>query len=311
MGKHVSVLLNEAVSLLRVKENGIYVDLTLGRAGHSSAILSLLPYGHLYSFDLDEEAIKESEPRLKEIGDNFTLIHSNFANAKEKLLELGVNKVDGVLMDLGVSSPQFDEEERGFSYRNDGPLDMRMDQSNPLSAEVIVNTYPYEDLLRIFSRYGEDPDSKAVAKAIIKAREKSPILTTFELVDLIKKSKPAWRLRQKGHPAKQIFQALRIETNGEMQNLEKALKDMPNMLNVDGRFVVISFQSLEDRLVKDSFRSLTEISGTRFGPESITLGAKPKFVSLTRHPILPSNKEMEENHRSKSAKLRAILRKEE
>ena len=311
MGKHVSVLLDEAISLLNVKDGGIYADLTLGRGGHSSTILSKIPHGHLYSFDLDEEAIEESRPRLEKIGSNFTLIHSNFAFAKEQLAERGVTHLDGVLMDLGVSSPQFDEGERGFSYRSDGPLDMRMDQSASKSAATIVNSYPYEDLVRIFARYGEDPDSKAVAKAICKEREITPIKTTFELVELIKKSKPAWRLRQKGHPAKQIFQALRIETNGELDNLEKALKDIPDLLNVGGRFVIISFQSLEDRLVKDSFRALSEVEGTRFGPEAMKIDNGAKFISLTRHPILPSEQEQEENHRSKSAKLRAVERKED
>lgn len=311
MGKHVSVLLEEAVSLLRVKDDGVYVDLTLGRAGHSSAILALLPYGHLYSFDMDEEAIEESRPKLKQIGDNFTLIHSNFAYVKEKLKELGINKVDGVLMDLGVSSPQFDEKERGFSYRNDGPLDMRMDQTKEFSAKDIVNNYSYEELVKIFYRYGEDPDSKSVAKEIIKCREVAPIETTFQLVDIIKRSKPAWRLRQKGHPAKQIFQALRIETNGEMNNLEKALLDVPSMLNGEGRFVAITFQSLEDRLVKDAFRSLTETKGTRSGPESLLLGEVPEFITLTKHPIVASLLEQKENPRSRSAKLRAIVKKED
>lgn len=309
--KHISVLLSEAISLLNVRDGGVYVDLTLGRGGHSSAILQKIPNGHLYSFDLDEEAIKESEPRLRKIGNNFTLIHSNFAYAKEQLAAFGVKKIDGALMDLGVSSPQFDEEERGFSYRNNGLLDMRMDRSNALTASTIVNTYPYESLVRIFARYGEDPDSKMVAKNIIREREKTPIETTFQLVDIIKKSKPAWRLKQKGHPAKQIFQALRIETNGELNNLEKALEDIPSLLLPKGRLVIISFQSLEDRIVKDCFRSLSEVRGSRSGPESMELGKGSEFVTLTKHPILPSEEEQEMNHRSKSAKLRAIERKEE
>ncbi len=309
--KHISVLLHEAVSLLNVRDGGVYVDLTLGRGGHSSAILQQIPHGHLYAFDLDEEAIKESEPRLRKIGDNFTLIHSNFAYVKEQLAAYHVNKINGALMDLGVSSPQFDEEERGFSYRNNGLLDMRMDRSGTLTAATIVNTYPYESLARIFTRYGEDPDSKMVAKNIVKEREKTPIETTFQLVDIIKKSKPAWRLNQKGHPAKQIFQALRIETNGELNNLEKALEDIPSLLLPGGRLVVISFQSLEDRIVKDDFRSLCEVRGTRTGPESIKIGGQSEFKMLTKHPVLPSEEEQEMNHRSKSAKLRAIERKEE
>ncbi len=310
MEKHVSVLLNEAVSLLNVKDGGVYLDLTLGRGGHSALILKNNPHGHLYSFDLDEEAIEESRERLAEIGDNFTLIHSNFAYAKERMAGLGIEKIDGALLDLGVSSPQFDEGERGFSYRKDAPLDMRMDRSKSLNAEKIVNTYAYGDLVRIFFEYGEDKDAKAVAKAIVKAREIAPIKSTLELVEIIKKSKPAYRLRQTGHPAKQIFQALRIETNGELDNLRKALDDLPTMLKEGGRIAVISFQSLEDRIVKDKFRSLSECEGSRSGPESIKLEEESEFANLTRHPICPSEEEISENHRAKSAKLRAIERKE-
>ncbi len=309
MGKHVSVLLNEAVSLLNVKNGGVYLDLTLGRAGHSSLILSSLKEGHLYSFDLDEEAIEESKPKLEAIGTNFTIVHSNFAYAKEKMAELGINQIDGALMDLGVSSPQFDEGERGFSYQNDGPLDMRMDQSSLKSARTIVNTYSYEDLLRVFYKYGEDPDSKAIAKAICKRRETRPIETTFELVDIIKSAKPAFRLRQKGHPAKQIFQALRVETNDELNSLSKALDDIPTLLKKGGRFVVISFQSLEDRLVKEKFRSLSEVVGTRNGPDALKVNKEAEFKTITKHPIVPSDEEIDSNHRSKSAKMRALERR--
>lgn len=309
MGKHFSVLLNEAVSLLNVKSDGVYLDLTLGRAGHSSLILSSLKEGHLYSFDLDEEAIEESQPKLEAIGTNFTIIHSNFAYAKEKMAELGISEIDGALMDLGVSSPQFDEGERGFSYQNDGPLDMRMDQSSPKSAKTIVNTYSYEDLLRVFYKYGEDPDSKAIAKAIRKQREIKPIETTFELVDIIKSAKPAFRLRQKGHPAKQIFQALRVETNDELNSLSKALDDIPTILKKGGRFVVISFQSLEDRLVKEKFRSLSEVVGTRNGPDALKVTKEAEFKTITKHPIVPSSEEIDSNHRSKSAKMRALERR--
>ncbi len=310
MEKHISVLLKEAISLLNIRDGGIYLDLTLGRGGHSSEILKANPHGHLYAFDLDDEAIAESKARLSATWSNFTLIHSNFAYAKERMAELGIDKIDGVLMDLGVSSPQFDEGERGFSYRMDAPLDMRMDRSNPLSAAKIVNEYPYEDLVRIFFKYGEDKDAKAVAKNIIKEREKKPIETTLELVDIIKRSKPAYRLREAGHPAKQIFQALRIETNGELANLEKVLDDLPSLMNEKGRIVVISFQSLEDRIVKDKFRALSEREGARNGPESMKIGEEAPFINLTKHPILPSEEEIENNHRAKSAKLRAVERKE-
>lgn len=310
MGEHVSVLLKESINLLNVKGNGIYVDLTLGRGGHSAAILSKLDTGHLYSFDLDNEAIDESRNKLASISDKFTLIHANFATAKEKLSELGINKIDGIIMDLGVSSPQFDEKERGFSYRYDGPLDMRMDKNAKLSAKEIVNTYCYEDLVRIFFKYGEDKDSKLVAKAIIKSRDVAPINTTLQLVDIICKSKSKRSLNEKGHPAKQIFQALRIETNKELDNLEQALIDMPTLLKDGGRMVVITFHSLEDRLVKDAFRNLTERKGSRYGPQSIMLDDEPNYISLTKHIIVPSNEEIETNHRAKSAKCRAIERKE-
>lgn len=311
MGTHVSVLLHESIQLLNIKDGGTYVDLTLGRGGHSSLILEAIPHGHLYAFDIDEEAIKESAPRLEKIGSNFTIIRENFANAKDALLNRGVTSVDGVLMDLGVSSPQFDEEERGFSYRFDGPLDMRMDQRNELTAEKIVNTYSYQDLKRIFKEYGEDPASALVAKGICKEREKSPITDAGRLVEIIKASKPSYLLAKKGHPAKQIFQALRIEVNHELDSLKKALDEMPTMLDENGVMAVISFQSLEDRLVKDKFRSLTRIEGTRVGPDAFKADEEAAYIDLTVHPILPSEEEMESNHRAKSAKLRAIRKKGE
>lgn len=307
MPEHYSVMLNEAIELLSIKDGGIYVDLTLGRGGHSSEILKRIPNGKLYSFDIDEEAVEKSKDRLSSIGNNFEIVLRNFGFAEEELKKRGIDRVDGILMDLGVSSPQFDEAERGFSYRFDGPLDMRMDQSNPLTAEKIVNTYSYEDLKNVFKEYGEDPDSAKVAKLICIEREKKPITTTSELVEIIKKAKPAKSLSKKGHPAKQIFQALRIEVNDELGMLKKALNEMPNMLAPNGVMAVITFHSLEDRLVKKAFRSLTVVEGSRHAPFEEEKEAD--YIDLTRHPIIPTEKELEENHRSASAKLRGIKRK--
>ena len=211
--EHISVLLDEAIDMLKIKPDGIYVDCTLGRGGHSSEILKRIPHGHLYAFDLDQSAIDESRKRLEAIGSNFTLIHAPFEEFNAKLDELGVGQVDGILMDLGVSSPQFDDPTRGFSYRYDARLDMRMDQSQDLDAQKIVNTYPKEELLRVLREYGEEPNAGRIASAIVKAREEKPIETTFELVDLIKSALPAAVLRKKGHPAKKTFQALRMEVN--------------------------------------------------------------------------------------------------
>ena len=225
MMKHTSVLLQECIDSLVIKPNGIYVDGTLGRAGHSSEILKRIPNGHLYCFDKDQQAILESEGRLAAIGSNFTIIHAGFKNLKSELQNRGVDEIDGLLLDLGVSSPQFDEASRGFSYRYDAPLDMRMDQSQPLSAYEVVNTYEFNELMRIFYRYGEDSFAKQVARKIEQARSVKPIETTFELVDIIKSAYPAKVLNSKGHPAKKIFQAIRIEVNDELSELETVLED--------------------------------------------------------------------------------------
>lgn len=310
MSSHQSVLLQESLDLLSVKKEGIYVDLTLGRGGHSSAILSSLTSGHLYAFDLDETAIKESEERLRAIGNNFTLIHDNFKNLKEDLASRGVTHIDGLLMDLGVSSPQFDVAERGFSYKEEAPLDMRMDVSSPFSAKDIVNTYSLNELTRIFREYGEDNDAYAVSKLIVKEREKKEIVTTTELVEIIKRAKGSKTLAKKGHPAKQIFQALRIETNGELDSLKKVLQDFPPLMNAGGVVVAISFHSLEDRLVKVAFKDLTVIEGNR-NEELPLINEEAPFIALTKKPITASEKELAENHRAASAKLRAIKRKGE
>lgn len=310
MSGHISVLLHESLDLLSVKKEGTYVDLTLGRGGHSSAILSSLTTGRLYAFDLDETAIKESEERLRAIGNNFTLIHDNFSNLKEDLASKGVTHIDGLLMDLGVSSPQFDVAERGFSYKEEAPLDMRMDVSKPFSAKDIVNTYSLQELTRIFREYGEDKDAYAVSKLIVKEREKKEIVTTTELVEIIKRAKGSKTLAKKGHPAKQIFQALRIETNGELDSLKKVLEDFPPLMNEGGVAVAISFHSLEDRLVKNAFRELTVIEGNR-NEELPSASEEAPFISLTKKPITASEEELAENHRAVSAKLRAIKRKGE
>lgn len=310
MPGHISVLLPESIAYLGVQDGGTYADLTLGRGGTSSAILKKIPHGRLYSFDLDEEALESSKDRLNAIGTNYELIHANFKTFKQELLARGVTQLNGLTADLGVSSPQFDEGERGFSYKEEAPLDMRMDLRNTLTAERIVNTYSERDLIRIFARYGEDPDSARVAKAIVRERANRPIITTTELVELIKEAKPITSLLKKGHPAKQIFQALRIEVNGELDNLQQALEDFDSMMAPGGRVVFISFQSLEDRLVKEKFHSLCVVEGDRHAPairpEEVQ---QAPYLSLTKKPVEPSEEEKENNHRATSAKLRAIQKK--
>lgn len=307
--EHKSVLLKEAIEGLNIKEDGIYVDATLGRAGHSSEILKRLKNGKLYCFDQDKEAIDYSFKKLASISSNFEIIYSNFKNMKEELNKRGVEKIDGVLFDLGVSSPQFDEDYRGFSYRFDALLDMRMNQENLLTAKKIVNTYPLEKLVKIFKEYGEEKYSYSIAKTIVKAREVKEIETTFELVDLIKKSLPKKELFKDKHPAKKIFQALRIEVNDELEVLKIALNDSIKLLKKDGRIVVITFHSLEDRIVKNIFKEVSFIKGDRKNdyllPNELK---KAEFELVNKKVITPSNIEIEENRRSKSAKLR-ILKK--
>ncbi len=310
MGYHYSVLLKESIDILNLKKDGIYIDLTLGRGGTSANILRHLQEGHLYSFDMDQEAISESEGRLKEISGNFTIIKSNFAYFVTKLKELGIAEVDGITADLGVSSPQFDEAERGFSYREDAELDMRMDKDNPLTAKIIVNTYPFEKLLRIFKDYGEDLFSYQIAKEIVKQRQIKEISTTTELVELIKSVKPAKELAKKGHPAKQIFQALRIETNGELTNLRQMLDSFDEILKPGGRVAIITFQSLEDRMVKEKFKELSIVEGSREGPDLLPGEIKEApYRLINKKPIVASDEEIKENHRSKPAKLRCIEKK--
>lgn len=307
MEKHIPVLLNETIDLLQIKKDGVYLDLTLGRGGHSSEILKKLNgTGLLIGVDQDITAIEESEPRLSKINSNFKLIKSNFKDLDKVLEQLNIQSVDGILMDLGVSSPQFDDGKRGFSYNFDAKLDMRMDQSQDLNAEKIVNNYSLQDLTRIFKEYGEDKYSYQIAKEIVKEREKKPIESTFELVDIIKKSKPERELKKVGHPAKQVFQALRIEVNHELDFLKEALDKALKVLNHKGRLVVITFHSLEDRIVKNCFKRVAVIEGDRF--DLPLMKKAPDYTLINKKVIVANEKEINENRRSKSAKCRAIER---
>ena len=308
MGKHVPVLLKETITGLNIKPDGIYVDLTLGRGGHSGEILKKLQKGHLYGVDQDEVAIEESRRYLETISNNFTLIHKNFSHLDEILEENQVEYVDGILMDLGVSSPQFDEGDRGFSYREDARLDMRMDQRNPLTAYDIVNSYSLDEIFRILRDYGEEKFAYSIAKNIVKARETKPIETTFQLVEIIKKSKPMKELAKAGHPAKQSFQALRIAVNDELNVLTIALnKALKALRPHGGRLAVITFHSLEDRIVKNVFKDAAVSEGNRY--DIPVLIKEKEYQLITRKPIVANEEELELNHRSISAKLRIIERK--
>lgn len=302
---HYSVMLNETIEQLNIKPDGIYLDGTLGGAGHSSVIAGKLTTGHLYGVDQDAAAIEAASERLKPFGDRVTVIRNNYCNAVSELEERGVKEVDGILLDLGVSSYQLDTEDRGFSYRYDAPLDMRMDQRQALTASDIVNGYSENELFRIIRDYGEDRFAKNIAKHIAAARKQNPIRTTFELNEIIKAAIPA-KMRQNGHPSKQTFQALRIECNQELRVLEESLDKMIGMLADGGRFCIITFHSLEDRIVKSAFRK--NENPCECPPEFpvCVCGKKSQGTVITRKPILPSEKELEENSRSKSAKLRVF-----
>ncbi|TJY09566.1 16S rRNA (cytosine(1402)-N(4))-methyltransferase RsmH [Lentilactobacillus buchneri] len=308
--KHVTVLLNEAVKGLNINPDGTYVDATLGGGGHTTKILEQLTNGHLYSFDQDEEAIAYNRQHLAEYieAGKLTLIHDNFRHLKSALQNVDVSGIDGIVYDLGVSSPQFDEAGRGFSYRFDARLDMRMDQDNPIDAWKIVNEWPYEKLARIFYRYGEEKFAKSIARRIETVRREHPIDTTNDLVEVIKEGIPAAARRHGGHPAKKVFQAVRIAVNDELSALEDSLEQALDLLNVNGRISVITFQSLEDRLVKTMFKEKTSLPELPPNLPIIPEGIKPKFKSITRKPIVPTEAELEENHRSHSAKLRIIER---
>ncbi|GGC98575.1 16S rRNA (cytosine(1402)-N(4))-methyltransferase RsmH [Enterococcus wangshanyuanii] len=305
--QHYTVLLKETVDGLQVKEDGIYVDCTLGGAGHSEYLLSKLSeQGHLYAFDQDQNALDFAAQRLRQYVDKgmVTFIKSNFRHLKEKLAEQGIDHVDGILYDLGVSSPQLDEAERGFSYHQDAPLDMRMDQEAELSAYNVVNEYSYNELVKIFFRYGEEKFSKQVAREIERVRAKEPIQTTGELVEIIKAAIPAPARRKGGHPAKRIFQAIRIAVNDELSVVEESLEQAIALLNKNGRISVITFHSLEDRIVKTMFKEYSTIQDLPPGIPVVPEEFQPELKVITRKPILPGETELAENNRSRSAKLR-------
>ena len=300
---HKSVLLKESIDFLNVKEDGVYVDATLGFGGHSLEILKRNKKGFLFAFDQDSEAITYSIERLRDYH-NFKIIKSNFVNMKECLLKEGITSVDGILFDIGVSSMQLDEDYRGFSYHNDAKLDMRMDTEQDLSAYTVVNNYKYEDLVRILRDYGEEKYANSIAKNIVKDREIKPIETTLELVEIIKKSMPAKELRN-GHPARKTFQAIRIEVNHELEVLESALIQALDLIKVNGRICVITFHSLEDRIVKNTFKKYSEIDSKfaklPFVPEEYL----PKYKVVCKG-ITASDEELEDNNRARSARLRVI-----
>ena len=304
MFKHYSVLLEEAVEGLNIKEDGIYVDCTLGGAGHSLEILKKLTTGKLYAFDQDNVALENAKIKLSEYADKVVFIKSNFENLKEKLAEQNVYEVDGVLYDLGVSSPQLDTPERGFSYNYDTRLDMRMDTDASMSAYEVVNEYSYHDLVRIFYRYGEEKFSKQIARNIEKKRELVPIETTFQLVDIIKESIPAAKRRTGGHPAKRVFQAIRIAVNNELSVFENSLEQAIDIVKVGGRISVITFHSLEDRICKQIFNSYAKNKDIPKNLPVLPEESLSKLKLITRKPICPSERELEENNRSRSAKLR-------
>lgn len=302
---HYSVMLEETIENLNIKPDGIYVDGTLGGGGHAFHVCKNLKNGHFYGIDQDDAAITAASERLAVYGDMVTVIRDNYCNAKAALKELGVEKVDGFVLDLGVSSYQLDTEERGFSYRFDADLDMRMDRRQTLTAKDIVNQYSEMDLFRIIRDYGEDNFAKNIAKHIVKARQIKEIQTTGELNEIIKAAIPA-KMRQNGHPSKKTFQAIRIECNRELEVLREALDDLIELLNPGGRLCIITFHSLEDRIVKTAFKN--KENPCTCPPEFpvCVCGKRPEGRVISKKPILPSEEELEANSRSKSAKLRVF-----
>lgn len=301
---HVSVLLDECIEGLNIKPDGIYVDGTLGGAGHSYHIAEKLTTGRLIGIDRDPVALKAAGERLSPFADRVTLVHSNFCRMGQVLQELGISGVDGILLDLGVSSPQLDDGSRGFSYMTDAPLDMRMDNGDALSADTVVNTWSYEELKRILYDYGEERYAPAIAAAIVRKREIFPIRTTLELVDVIRSAMPPAALREKQHPAKRTFQAIRIAVNDELNSVSKAMDAAIPCLNSGGRLAVITFHSLEDRIVKNAMAAAAK--GCICPPEFpvCVCGRKPQVTVLTRKPIVSGEEELERNPRARSAKLR-------
>ena len=307
---HVSVLLDECIENLNIKEDGVYVDCTMGGAGHSKEIVKRLSDKGLFiGFDQDKNAISTAKERLSEYSDRVKFVHSNFENIKEELEKLGINKIDGVLADLGVSSHQLDEADRGFSYMHDAPLDMRMDIRQSFSAYDVVNTYSEEDLARIIRDYGEDNWAKRIAKFIVEERQNKPIENTGELVEVIKKAIPKKARIDGPHPAKRTFQAIRIEVNNELGVINKMIRDAVSMMNKGGRVCIITFHSLEDRIVKNEFK---ELSLSCICPPALPICQCDKVSEvkvITRKPILPSDEEIEMNPRARSAKLRVVEKK--
>ena len=299
---HVTVLLNETVDSLNVKEGGIYADFTLGGGGHTSLILKR--GGHVVGIDRDITAIENARKRFH--GQNFTPVHDNFSNIKNIALNLGIDKFDGIIADLGVSSPQLDDASRGFSYMQDAPLDMRMDNRDSLTAKDVVNSYSSEELFRIISTYGEERWASRIVNFIIQERSKKSIDTTFELVDIIKAAIPLSARKDGPHPAKRTFQAIRIEVNGELKILEQAARDGAELLKKGGRMSVITFHSLEDRIIKTTFASLEKGCICPKDFPVCVCGNKPMVKSVTRKPLVPTEKELEENPRARSSKLRSI-----
>ncbi len=301
---HVPVLLKECLDALAIKPDGVYVDGTLGRAGHSLEIVKRLTTGRLIGIDRDETAIAAAQERLADYMDRVTLVHSNFDRIGDILAELHIDGADGMLFDLGVSSPQLDDAERGFSYMHDAPLDMRMDRTAYLTAREVVNGWSYEELRRILFEYGEERYAPAIARRIVQQREQKPIETTLELVDIIKSAMPPQALREKQHPAKRSFQAIRIAVNGELDALPPMLEAATAHLNRGGRLAVISFHSLEDRIIKKTLQELA--TGCTCPPEFpvCVCGKKPKLKLVSRKPIVADEAELERNPRARSAKLR-------
>ena len=306
--QHNPVLLNECIEALNIKPDGIYVDGTLGRAGHSGEIVRRLGKGRLIAIDRDEVAICAAQKKLSEFKDKVSLVHSDFRDIRRVLDDLNVESIDGILLDLGVSAPQLDDATRGFSYMADAPLDMRMDRSSKLSAYDILNGYDESSIRRILFEYGEERYSPRIAAEICKAREIKPIETTFELVDIIRKAMPAAALREKQHPAKRSFQAIRIAVNDELGALSDVISDAVDRLSPNGRIAIITFHSLEDRIVKKAFN---EMANPCICPPSFpvcTCGRKPKLSPVSRKPIIPTDEEIENNPRARSAKLRVAER---
>lgn len=303
---HISVLLNECIDNLNIRPDGIYVDGTMGGGGHSLEIAKRLTTGRLICIDQDPNAHEAAGKRLAEYKDRITFVRDNFGNIKSILDSLGIEKIDGMLLDIGVSSHQLDEAERGFSYQQDAPLDMRMNPDRPFSAYDVVNGYDEDELDRVIFTYGEERWAKRIAQFIVKEREAKPIETTGELVDIIKKAVPKGARKDGPHPAKRTFQAIRIEVNGELEVLQRAIDDVAARLAVGGRLCIITFHSLEDRIVKEAFRKQENpcICPPQF-PVCVC-GKKPLGRVITRKPILPSKEELEENPRSRSAKLRVL-----